>query len=183
MLAMSLGVSVGATQDRSQQTPEQLRRQQAQRESDRRNSDDELELRRTVDAPPPASDDSVWVESWGRPVRPSDLLGEWINSWYDAGTFVHESFTLNSDGSFTGWVKMRGAQKYDETTDGTYALSPKPVLRYTNPSKRPLNMLDFTQLPDGSAEMHVLDSQYPINHSNRLYQEKLVRAAPRERVN
>jgi hypothetical protein len=121
---------------------------------------------------------SVWIDAWKKSVRMSDLSGTWKYIWRDGGLFVHESLLVEPDGTFTGMAQGRGANTFDDEYHGTLALSPTPVLRYTRPSSpRPFNILAFTQLPDGSSTIHILDSHYPITEMNiGSYGMKFIRA-------
>jgi len=85
---------------------------------------------------------------------------------------------LKGDGTFTSSFQARGAETINEENQGTYALSPRPVIKYVKGSFPTFNILDFEQHPDGSSTMNILNSQYPINEANRLYEDKYIRAAP-----
>jgi hypothetical protein len=134
---------------------------------------------------PSGSNKLVWVAEWNKSVRTSDLSGKWIcidhTTGYGDKTFFQDTFFFKGDGTFTCEATMRGANTSDEKYKGTYVLSPRPVLKYNSVT---YNILHFSELPDGSATMTILGSQYPIEEVSRreegyLYlEEKLIRAAP-----
>lgn len=134
---------------------------------------------------PAASADLFWVEEWKKQVRMSDLSGEWKNTSTAPGyesTVYTETYVFKGDGTFTSLFQARGSKTVNEEHQGTYALSPRPVIKYVTGAAGTYNILDFEQLPDGSATMNILDSKYPINGINApniVYREKLIRAAPK----
>ena len=127
----------------------------------------------------PALDNPMWVAEWNKSTRMSDLSGEWRNTERDGGTYWTATLSIRTDGTFTSSFEQRGNVTASDENHGTWTLSPRPLLKYAKGSSRPFNILHFTQLPDGSSTMSILDSHYPINETNRMvYESKYVRAAP-----